>query len=149
MQRVLSLKDFDMKKFLLSLGFFAFVLAPLGVSADTDPLNDPLQQLKNTGDVSAVYNTNEEEASLTLIIARFIRSLFGLLGIGMVILTVFAGFQWMTAGGDPGKVDGAKKLLVNATIGFAIIMMAFAISSFVVTTVANSASSTEVEAGQP
>jgi len=47
-------------------------------------------------------------------------------------LIIYAGFLWMTAGGNPEQVDKAKQWLTNAIIGLAIILAAYAISGFVI-----------------
>lgn len=64
------------------------------------------------------------------IAAAVIRILLGFLGIIAVVIILVAGFQWMTAGGDAAKVDGAKKRLTAAVIGLIIILSAWGISSF-------------------
>ncbi|MDO8499295.1 MAG: FG-GAP-like repeat-containing protein [bacterium] len=68
---------------------------------------------------------------IRLVIARIIRAALGLLGIVAVALIIYAGFMWMTAGGDDEKVGTAKKILINAVIGLAIILTSYAIVSFV------------------
>lgn len=80
---------------------------------------------------SAGYDTSEG-SSLTLMILKIVKGFMGLLGIAAVVLVVYAGFLWMTAGGEEEKVKTAKKILVQATIGLAIILMSYAISSFVI-----------------
>lgn len=40
------------------------------------------------------------------------------------IMVLIAGFYFLTAGGDPKKVDTAKKIILYTIIGFAIILMA-------------------------
>jgi hypothetical protein len=69
---------------------------------------------------------------IRLVIARIIRIALGLLGIIALILTLYAGFLWMTAGGNEEQIDSAKKVLTNAVIGLAIILSAYAIVSFVI-----------------
>jgi cysteine-rich repeat protein len=64
-------------------------------------------------------------------IANIIRIILGLLGIILVGLIVYAGFLWMTAAGDPKKVETAKKILKNAIIGVIIVLSAFGITQFV------------------
>lgn len=66
-----------------------------------------------------------------IIIANIIRVALGFLGILAVVLIIYAGFIWMTAGGDEEKIDKAKKYLINATIGLVIIISSFAIATFV------------------
>jgi cysteine-rich repeat protein len=68
---------------------------------------------------------------LFISIANIIRILLGLLGIILVGLIVYAGFLWMTAGGDPKKVETAKKIITNAIIGLIIVMSAFGIAQFI------------------
>lgn len=69
---------------------------------------------------------------IRLVVARIIRTALGLLGIVAVVLILYGGFVWMTAGGDEEKVSQAKKILFNSVIGLAIILSSFAIASFVI-----------------
>ncbi len=66
-----------------------------------------------------------------VIVANVIRITLGFLGIIAVILVMYAGFLWMTAGGEASKIDRAKKVLIGALIGVVIIISAFAIVTFV------------------
>ncbi len=74
--------------------------------------------------------------SLLDIIGRLIKVFLGLLGIIALFLTLYAGYLWMTAGGDDKKVDEAKTILRNAVIGLLIIMSAYAIVSFIFNSIA-------------
>lgn len=65
-------------------------------------------------------------------IASIINVALGLLGIVAVVIVLIGGFKWMTAGGEQGKVDEAKKLITSGIIGLAIIVSAYAIAQFVV-----------------
>jgi cysteine-rich repeat protein len=64
-------------------------------------------------------------------IGKIIRIALGFLGTIALLITLYAGFLWMTAGGEVEKVDKAKKTLTGGVIGLVIIMTAFAIVSFV------------------
>lgn len=66
------------------------------------------------------------------IAARIINYSLGFLGIILVCLILYAGFTWMTAGGDPEKVGKAKRMIRNAIIGLVIILSAWAITTFVI-----------------
>jgi hypothetical protein len=66
-----------------------------------------------------------------------IRAFMGLLGIVAVVIILLGGFKWMTAGGSEEKVNEAKKLIISGIIGLVIIMMAYAIASFVVGAIVN------------
>ncbi|MDO8559631.1 MAG: Ig-like domain-containing protein, partial [bacterium] len=69
---------------------------------------------------------------LRVTIMRVIQILFGFLGVVAVLIIIYAGWLWMTAAGDPQKVDRAKRILVEAVIGLFLIFGAFAIVSFVI-----------------
>jgi phage shock protein PspC (stress-responsive transcriptional regulator) len=60
-----------------------------------------------------------------------INVLLGLLGIIFLVLVIYAGFLWMTAGGDEKRVAKAKSIIITAVIGLVILLSAYAISSFV------------------
>jgi amino acid transporter len=68
---------------------------------------------------------------LSDVIGRAIGIVLGFLGIVLLCLFLYAGFLWMTAGGDETKVKTAKQLLVNAVIGYFIIGAAYALTNFV------------------
>jgi len=70
---------------------------------------------------------------IRLTIARVINVLLGLLGTVAIVIILWAGFKWMTAGGNNEDVEQAKKILISAVIGLAIILSAYAISNFVLT----------------
>ena len=70
---------------------------------------------------------------LTETIAALIRTALGFLGIVAVIIVLFGGFKWMTAGGNEDKVTEAKKLMISGVIGLVIVLSAFALAQFVIT----------------
>ncbi|MFH1291905.1 MAG: IPT/TIG domain-containing protein [bacterium] len=69
---------------------------------------------------------------IRLVVARIIRVALGLLGIIAVILMIYAGAVWMTAGGNEERIGTAKKIMINGVIGLAIVLSSYAIVSFVI-----------------
>ncbi|MFA5133189.1 MAG: hypothetical protein WC459_00035 [Patescibacteria group bacterium] len=69
---------------------------------------------------------------IRVIIGRIIEVFLGLLGMIAVVLIIYAGWLWMSAAGDSQKIASAKKTLINAIIGLAIILSAFGITQFIV-----------------
>lgn len=61
-----------------------------------------------------------------------IRVLLGLTSIVLIGLNVYAGFLWMTAGGNEEQVTSAKNTIRNATIGLIIVLAAYSITRFTV-----------------
>lgn len=102
--------------------------APTIVHAQTDGL-------ETVGEESGLGDED-----LRIVIARIIRTILTFLGIIAVIIVLWGGFTWMTAGGDTEKVDRAKKILINGLIGLAIVLMSYAITTFVMGAILNSLS---------
>lgn len=63
--------------------------------------------------------------------SRIINIALSFLGIIFFILTVYAGFKWMTASGNEDQVNEAKKLLTQAVIGLLIVLASYSISVFI------------------
>jgi Zn-dependent protease with chaperone function len=73
----------------------------------------------------------------TVVAARIINVALGFLGIVAVVIVLYGGFMWMTAGGNEERVTKAKQILTAGVIGLVIIIMAWAIARFVVGTLMN------------
>jgi len=71
-------------------------------------------------------------SDLITIIGTIIKVFLGLLGIIFLVLVIYSGFLWMTAGGDDKQVERAKKTLINAVVGIVIVLFSYAIASFIV-----------------
>ncbi len=54
------------------------------------------------------------------------------LGIIFIIMIIYAGFLWMTSGGSEDKISKARKIIIRSIIGVAIILLAYAITIFVI-----------------
>ncbi len=87
--------------------------------------------LDEVGHAYGQKGTPAEGYDIRIIAARIIRIILELLGIIALAIIIYAGFRWMTAGGDESKVEDAKKQLVNGLIGLVIILVAFSIATFV------------------
>ncbi len=86
--------------------------------------------LSTVGDSAGLQDTD-----LRVVVGNLIRVFLGILGVLALILVMYAGFTWMTAGGNAEKVDKAKKILINGVIGLLIIAASYAITSFIVRSV--------------
>ena len=67
---------------------------------------------------------------LRLIISRLIRAVLGVVGALFLVMFVYGGVMWMTAG-DSKRIDTAKKTFVNAVIGMAIVAFSYSMVSLV------------------
>lgn len=72
-----------------------------------------------------------ESAPLEVMIGNAINVALSLLGVILLCFLIFAGFLWMTAGGDEDKIKKARGIIFNTIIGMVIVALAYAISDFV------------------
>lgn len=77
-------------------------------------------------------------------IAQIINVALGLLGIVAVVIILIGGFRWMTAAGREDQIDSAKKTIFAGIIGLAIILSAWAIATFVITSLSSATGSGNV-----
>jgi hypothetical protein len=72
------------------------------------------------------------QGDLKQTIGNLIRVALGFLGVVAVVIVLYGGFKWMVSGGNDEKVGEAKKLIISGIIGLAIILSAYAITTFVI-----------------
>ena len=111
-----------MKKTLIAIALLALVAMPCVALAAAPNLG-----LNDFGG-----QTQLGTKSLTETIASIINVAMGLLGMVVVVLILAGGFMWMTAAGSDEKITKAKGLIFGGIIGLAIILSAYAIAQFVV-----------------
>ncbi len=112
-----------LKKIASTFAFLAFLALPVAVFAQTSGAD------LNTVGAQAGLGGG---ADLPTIIGRIIYVLLGLVGVILLGLLLYAGYTWMTSGGDPKKVEDAKTTIRNAVIGLIIIVSAYAITAFII-----------------
>ncbi|MDP2944413.1 MAG: pilin [bacterium] len=116
----------------LSLIFLViFGLIALGTAWPAQADQSLLDSQIGLNNAGQVYG-NPVAPDIRYTIARIINVVLQLLGVIFVILTILAGFQYMTAGGNEEKTKKAVGLLTNAVIGLLIILMAWTITRFTI-----------------
>lgn len=134
MQALLSKKHIGfMLGAVLALSFMALALASTPSAQATDPGPLEVGDLFGgdmEGDVFA-DTAGLGGANLVDTIGQIIRVALGFLGVVAVVIILLGGFKWMTAGGNDDKLKKAKGLLFSGIIGLVIILSAYAIASFV------------------
>ena len=71
------------------------------------------------------------QTNLSLTVAKILNTTFSLLGIIFVVLFVYAGFLYMTSGGNETTIEKSKKIMTATVIGLVIILASYAITKFV------------------
>lgn len=74
----------------------------------------------------------ETQASIASIAGRYIGIALSFLGAIFLILTIYAGWLWMTAGGNEDQIKKAQKILIRAVIGLVIVLMVYAIAWLII-----------------
>lgn len=115
-----------------SLGLAAAVAVPAMVSAQADSLT------VNDLGVNAIQGTVKlGSGDVRSTAARIINVALGFLGIIAVVIVLIGGFQYMISGGNDQKTAEARQLIFAGIIGLAIILSAWAITSFVISRLVN------------
>jgi len=84
---------------------------------------------------------------LSAIVGNIINIVLSILGIVLVVLIIFGGYTWMTAGGSEEKVKKAKSILMNAGIGLLITVSAWAIAAFIISSLGEATGDGELGGG--
>jgi len=72
------------------------------------------------------------DVNLQQLIVSILKYLMTFLGIIAVIIVLYGGFVWMTAGGNDDNVRRAKNIITAGIIGLAIVLASYAVVTFIV-----------------
>ena len=89
----------------------------------------------SNGNVGASTGLGTQDVRQT--IGKIINVALSLLGVIVLVIIIYGGFLWMTAGGNDEKVGEAKKWIFGGIIGLVIILSAYAIATFVISNLVN------------
>ncbi len=102
--------------------------------------------------VSDPQKTGLSQKNLSDSSGQLIKRVLGLVGLLFLGLTVYAGILWMSARGNDDQVNKARNTLFTALAGLAVILFAYAITSFLLTrlqpTIEGTASGNDLPGGQ-
>lgn len=99
-----------------------------------DSLGDG-EDIFGLGYVGELGLSSGEGIDLHTMIVNILRYLLTFIGIIAIVIVMLAGLKWMASGGDAEKVGQAKSMLVGSFIGLIIIMAAYSITNFVISSV--------------
>ena len=109
------------KIILFSLISFSLLAAPLPLLAE-----EVLTLPDSTGEELG-YDTDSDIRDVVVNIVNWV---LGILALAAVIMVIYGGIRWMTAGGNEENITIAKKILSAAIIGLIIVLLAWAITTF-------------------
>jgi amino acid transporter len=110
----------------MGLALFAPAISPVFAQPKGSAAYDLGSQLQAAaGDKGAAIGDPVDPRYVAVFIIRMI---LGLVGTVMIVLNVYAGYLWMTAGGNEEQVAQAKTTIRNATIGLIIAVASYSIT---------------------
>lgn len=78
-----------------------------------------------------------KNGDILTMIGSIVKVLLSMLGVVLVIIILYAGVLWgFLSNGDSAKIKKAKEMLINAVIGLLIVFASYAITAFVMTSIA-------------
>jgi len=122
-----------LKKIFLTLSIliiFCFLIIPVLAQPD---LNNNL----NAAGQGAQYNVNVNENTVPKIIGKVVATVLAFVSSIFMMMIVFSGLQWMTAGGNEEKITKARGRLMSSIIGVGITAAAYFITWLITTTLLN------------
>lgn len=96
--------------------------------------------LKNAGETGAGYPTSQGATQaadplamnfINTFTGQIVATVVSLIGLIFLGLTVYAGVQWLSSGGNEEKITKAKTKLINGTIGVGLTLCAFIVANLV------------------
>jgi len=114
-------------KYKIQFYFFALIAIMIPFIAKAQILG----KLKSVGGSAGFNDEGDPEATFSDALGTIIGALLSLLGVIFVVLMLYGGFNWMTAGGREEKVNVAKDTIRRAIIGLIITISSYAIWFFI------------------
>ena len=115
-------------KFLFSLIALSLLAVPMVTMAA------PTEAQLGIDKVEGKINLSSNDPFVTA--TNLINTIMMFLGLLAVVIILVGGFKWMTAMGSEDSIKKAKSLMVAGLIGLIIILAAWGIARYVVTTLA-------------
>ena len=102
------------------------------LAASTLPLlpQMALAQVTIRSELGSTFGLGTADLEQTVI--SIVQWALGLLALVAVVIIIWGGFTWITAGGNEEKIEKAKKLITAAVVGLIVVLLAWAIVIFVV-----------------
>lgn len=100
------------------------------------------QEIAKQGLINTNVSAGLSEGDPATTIGTALGVVLSILSVVFLILCVYAGVTWMTAGGEADQIKKARSMLIQGTIGLAVTLAAYAFTSFVVSRIGGAVSGT-------
>jgi len=120
------MKNFFKKSlYLIAIVFLTMNFASLGFAQEVDPR----EKLDTIGEGIGL------EGSFPKFVGDIILAILGVVAIVFLIIVIYAGFIWLLAQGDPGKIGKAKLMLTWSVIGVVVMFLSYSIAYFLINSI--------------
>ena len=111
------------KKYLPIICLLGILMLPImSLAVEFDPY----------GAIGNVSLGQPEEDAVSTITVNILNIILGFLALAAVVVIIIAGFKYMFSGGDTETMKKAKNILLGAVIGLAVVLAAWAITTYVI-----------------
>jgi hypothetical protein len=107
----------------MAMALSPLLSATLVSAADSDPFGVDI--------VGGATALGGKDTDLRETIGNIIKVALSFLGVIAIVIVLIGGFKYMTSGGDDTKTAAARNYIISGIIGLAIVLSAYAITSFV------------------
>lgn len=108
--------------FILCLSFFVFY--PVYAQG----LKNAVNEANSAANIAGV----KTEGNVEDMIANLVSAALSLIGVFFLILMIYGGYIWMLARGNETEAEKAKGIITMGLIGVVIVIIAYAVSNFVI-----------------
>lgn len=117
--------------FILIFSIFSFAVCPVFAQGTLKNASD---NLTNFGGKAGF---EKDSTDIDVVIGSVIKYALSFLGVIFLILLIYGGFTWMTARGDSEEVKKSKDIMINAIIGIGIVLGAYMLTNWIVSSLAS------------
>ena len=93
--------------------------------------NHPLGNITTPGGYQPGTSLQESTGAIERIISNVLVVVTVVAGLSFILYFLLGGLNWITAGGDKGKIEKAKGMMTNGAIGMIVIAVSYAITYIV------------------
>jgi len=91
-----------------------------------------------SGTAACLQNPLGSTNSVQALMGKVITAVMGVIGSIALLMFIYGGITWMTSSGNQEKIKKGQGIIVWATIGLVVIFLSYALTRFVLTSIAGS-----------
>jgi len=127
--------NFKFLKLILPIIIFSLLLISSNLVLSQSPdHSETAYGLNNTAEHIPAFSEQmgeQEDNFLQSRTGQIIGFVLSFVGVLFLILMIYAGLTWMTAGGNQEQVKKARSLMINAILGLIVVMGAYGLTAFI------------------